>query len=131
MASKEKQGQTSALEWIAAVIGLMLLVSVVGVIGREAWLGESGQPPSIRVVATRIAVLDNGYLVEFEVRNRSSGTAAGVMVEGKLDNAAGSETATATLDYVAGNARANGGLFFDQDPRQGRLQLRAIGYQKP
>lgn len=42
-----------------------------------------------------------------------------------------SEISTATLDYVAGNATAKGGLLFAHDPRRRRLQVRALGYQTP
>lgn len=123
--------RTSALEWAAAAIGLALLLFVTIVIGREALRGESDQPPSLVVGAKRIFTTERGFLVEFEAINRTSGTAAAVTIEGVLTNGGGSETSTATLDYVAGNAAAKGGLFFAHDPRRGRLQLRALGYQTP
>lgn len=127
----EAQSRTSTLEWLAAAIGLILLLGVLVVIGREAWWGETAQPPSIVVAMTKAAPLEDGYLVEFEARNRSSGTAAAVTVEGKLGEGEEAETTTATLDYVAGYGRATGGLFFKNDPRHGRLALRALGYQLP
>lgn len=130
MATGTIAARTSALEWIAAGVGLALLLAVLGVIGREALAGESSQPASIAVVPTKFVALDHGYLVEFEAINRSSATAAAVTIEGKVESGADPETATATLDYVAGHARSKGGLFFTQDPR-GRLQLRALGYQEP
>jgi uncharacterized protein (TIGR02588 family) len=119
--------RTPALEWIAAGVGLALLLAVFAVIGREALMSEPTQPPAITVEARRIVPAGSGYVVEFEAINGSPGTAAAVEIEGKL----GDETSTATLDYVAGEGSATGGLFFTRDPRGALLQLRATGYQKP
>ncbi len=131
MTAKTARAQTSGLEWLAAAIGFALLLFVVGVIGREALLGEGRQPPAIVVQAKRILAVERGYLVEFEATNRTSGTAAAVTIEGEVADGADSETSTVTLDYVAGNAKVKGGLFFTGDPRGRRLEIRALGYQEP
>lgn len=127
MAKRKDQPRTPALEWIAAAIGLAMLLAVFAVIGREAMIAETAQPPAITVEAKRVVALEHGYLVEFEAVNRSTATAAAVTVEGK----AGSETATTTLDYVAGHSRVKGGLFFESDPHAGGVKLRPLGYQEP
>ena len=41
------------------------------------------------------------------------------------------ETSDITFDYVPGHAERKGGLFFRQDPRMHKLELRALGYQTP
>ncbi|MDT8758200.1 hypothetical protein MZO42_05780 [Sphingomonas psychrotolerans] len=128
MASDEQRPpSTSALEWIAAGLGLLGILFVGAIVGREALLGEPDQLPALEVRAGRIEPHAAGFVVEFEVVNHASGTAAAVEVEGKL----GDETSTATLDYVAGNASARGGLFFRHDPRGQKLELRALGFQTP
>jgi uncharacterized protein (TIGR02588 family) len=127
MAEARKAGATPALEWIAAGLGLFAILFVAVVIGREALMGEADQLPALEVRATRIVPNATGFVVEFEVVNRASGTAAAVEIEGSL----GSETSSATIDYVAGDARAVGGLFFKQDPRGQPLELRALGFQTP
>jgi uncharacterized protein (TIGR02588 family) len=129
--TKDERTRTSTLEWIAAAVGLALLLAVLGVIGRQAVLGQSSQPPAITVAPSTIVALRNGYLVEFDAFNQASGTAAAVTIEGVLKDDAGSETAMATLDYVAGQGSTQGGLFFTRDPRRGQLRLRALGYQHP
>lgn len=121
------KANTPALEWIAAGLGGAALLFVCAVIGREAWQGETTQLPVIEVRALGVTPAGNGFLVEFEAANRTSGTAAAVTIEGK----AGDETSSATLDYVAGNATAKGGLFFRADPRGKGLELRALGFQTP
>ncbi|ATY31802.1 hypothetical protein [Sphingomonas psychrotolerans] len=127
MASDKKTPSTSALEWIAAGLGLLAILFVGAVIGREALTAEATQLPVLEVRATRIVPNATGFVVEFEVINQASGTAAAVEVEGQL----GAETSSATLDYVAGNANTKGGLFFRQDPRGQKLELRALGFQTP
>jgi len=127
VASKKQPVSTPALEWIAAALGLAAILFVAVVIGREALTGEPAQLPSLEVRATRVVPNAAGFVVEFEVVNHASGTAAAVEVEGK----AGDETSSATLDYVAGNAQAKGGLFFAKDPRGQKLELRTLGFQTP
>lgn len=126
-AGKRKPVSTPALEAIAAALGLAAILFVGGMIGREALTGEPAQLPSLEVRATRVVPNAAGYVVEFEVTNRASGTAAAVQVEGALNE----EMSSATLDYVAGNASAKGGLFFRNDPREQKLELRALGFQTP
>ncbi|AQR72546.1 hypothetical protein [Sphingomonas sp. LM7] len=128
MASDKKHPESEpALEWIAAGIGLAAILFVTAVIGREAFTSEPDQLPALEVQATRVSPNATGFVVEFEVTNHASGTAAAVEIEGQL----GAETSSATLDYVAGNAQVKGGLFFKGDPRGQKLELRALGFQTP
>jgi uncharacterized protein (TIGR02588 family) len=133
LASNKKQAvPTAALEWIAAGLGLAAILFVAVVIGREALSGEAAQLPALEVHAKRVLPNAAGFVVEFEVVNRASGTAAAVEIEGTLGpEASPVETSSATLDYVAGNASTEGGLFFKHDPRGQKLELRALGFQTP
>lgn len=72
-----------------------------------------------------------GYLVQIRATNRGGSAAAQVVVEGELKAAAGPETAEATFDFIADHSSREGGLFFESDPRQGALTLRAKGYAAP
>lgn len=129
---KKQPTSTPVLEWIAAGLGLAAILFVGVVIGREALTGEADQLPSLEVHATRIVPNAAGFVVEFEVVNHASGTAAAVEIEGQLGpEASPVETSSATLDYVAGNAQTKGGLFFKHDPRAQPLALRALGFQTP
>lgn len=125
-----RKAQTPALEAIAAAIGLILLLAVAVVIGREALFHEDRQLPDIVVIPMRVAPAGNGFVVEFEARNRASATAAAVQIEGEV---AGEETETSsvTLDYVPGGGKTGGGLYFRTDPRGRKIELRAAGFQAP
>ena len=120
------------IEWIAAGIGLILTVGMMAIIAAEALRGDAEQLPAIEVRATRIAPAPSGFVVEIAATNRSGGTAAQVQIEGVLKSGdAEVETSQLTLDYVPGRATRRGGLFFTEDPRRHRLELRALGYQAP
>lgn len=125
--ARKHASSTPALEWLAAALGLAMILFVAAVIGREAMAVEQTQLPAIKVNVLAVTPGPTGFVVAFEAVNQTSGTAAAVAIEGK----SGEETSTATLDYVAGNASAKGGLFFKQDPRGAPLELRAMGFQTP
>ena len=128
----ERTPREPLLEWIAASLGLVLTLGMVAVIGQEALRGDADQLPAIEVRATRLASTPSGFVVEIVAANRTGGTAATVQVEGELkDGESSVETSSLTLDYVPGHAERRGGLFFTEDPRRHRLEVRALGYQAP
>lgn len=120
------------LEWISAAIGLALTLAIVVLIGRESLNGKTTQPPAIEVRAGRVTPMAAGFVVEVTAVNHSGGSAAAVQVEGALmSGETPVETSSLTFDYVPGRAERKGGLFFTQDPRRHRLEVRALGYQEP
>jgi len=131
MAGK-KRPETPPLEWIASVIGLLLLLAVVAVIGREALAGDAGQYPAIEVAIVGVAPGAGGFVVAFEAVNRSGGTAAAVEIEGTLKSGETTvETSSATIDYVPAHSRRGGGLFFREDPSRHEIDVRPLGFQTP
>jgi uncharacterized protein (TIGR02588 family) len=132
VAERRKAARTPALEWAAAGVGLLLLLTMLAIIGMEAVGGETEAPPAVTVAAGRIVAASGGYVVEIEAGNSSGAAAAAVQVEGALmAGDAAIETSSLTFDYLPGHSRRKGGLFFTQDPRRYRLDLRALGYQEP
>ena len=122
---------TPLVEWIAGALGLVLVILTLGVIGREALFGDRS-PPSVTVEARAVQAVQGGWLAQIEVVNGGGSPAAAVAVEGELTlPGRPPETAEATFDYVPDHSRRQGGLFFRQDPRSGRLTLRAKGYTEP
>ena len=122
---------TSLLEWIAGGLGLLLVLLVLGVIGREALFGDSS-PPAVVVEQLGVKAVPGGHLVEVKVSNRGGSSAAAVLIEGELTlPGAEPETSETTFDYVPDKSSREGGLFFQGDPKVGVLTLRAKGYVAP
>lgn len=123
-------GQVSVWEWVVAAVSAIVVTGVIVTLLYQEF-SSADSPPRVEVDAAEIVVLERGYLVEFVARNRGSRTAAEVAIEGRLETRSGVETAAVVLDFVPGNATRRGGLYFDADPRAGRLTLDAHGYREP
>ena len=129
--SKERRGP-SLLEWASAAVGALIALAIVAFIGFEAFRSSSGNPPLLDVQPTAVTSQGAIYVVEVEVANASSQTAAAVAIEGELKQGGESvETSSATIAYVPGNSERHAGLIFTRDPRRYSLTLRATGYEKP
>jgi uncharacterized protein (TIGR02588 family) len=123
---------TPALEWIAAAIGLLLTFAIIGAMAWEAWAGGGERVPAIEARVEKVTRTDIGYVVEIRLENRAPATAAAVEVEGELTKPDGTtSTSVATIDYVPGASMRRAGLFFADDPRQGRFEIRVLGYAEP
>lgn len=122
---------TPLIEWLAAAVGLILVVATIVLIASEAFMADPS-PPQVEVRALEIRSSGPGFLVVVEARNVGGSPAAGVLVEGELERGdAPPETAEANFDFIPDHSARRGGLFFETDPRLGRLALRAKGYSEP
>lgn len=136
MSGKERIGSDrepiAPLELLAAGVGLILTVGILGVVGWQASVEPGGRLPEIVVEPRGETSPGPVYVVPIVSRNRSPATAANVVVEGTLlDEGAVVERAETTFDYVPGHSSRGGGLMFTQDPAGYELRLRAIGYVDP
>jgi uncharacterized protein (TIGR02588 family) len=129
--TRQKPSRTPWLEWLAAGIGLVLTLGVLGSIGWQAF-GDSSAPPAIVVEVMRVDAVEKGYRVEFRARNTAGSTAAQVEIEGKLAaDGAEVETGHVVFDYIPGHSERKGGMFFTREPQLDRLTLRALGFATP
>lgn len=129
---KSKKRRIPALEWLSAIIGLVIVAGMLGFLVLEALRESPATPPLMSVEPVRLVSFAGGYIVEVRVRNGSGSTGSAVQVEGVLGrNGKDIETSTITLDYVPGNSQRRGGLIFRNDPRQARVGLRIVGYEQP
>lgn len=128
MAKGRQKDPIPLLEWVSAALGLAIAVGLLGIIGREALVhGDGGDVPILAAQIEGIESTPSGYVARIAVTNSSGQTAARVELEGK----AGGETSHASIDYVPGRSRAEGGLLFQDDPRQGGVTVRVTGFQLP
>ena len=121
----------SLLEWLVALVGLVLVVGTIAFLVIDAVRGE-GSPPRLEVRADSLTTLGGaGFLVHFTATNRGRETAADVSVVGELRDAAGVETSRARLDYLPGRSDRRGGLLFRRAPHGTALRVWAEGFQEP
>lgn len=128
----QPESGTPLLEQVAAAIGLLLTLALLGFIGWQAWSGNDAGAPVVEVRAGSITRAGPGYVLEFTAENLSQTTAAAVQVQGELRE--GEQTiaiSQVTLDFVPGGSTRRGGLFFEQEPNAYHLELRALGYAQP
>ncbi|MET0337906.1 MAG: hypothetical protein ABW063_09095, partial [Caulobacter sp.] len=114
------------LEWIIAGLGGLLALALLTLVLTDA--RKQHEPPILLVEAREISRTAGGWRVMFEIRNEGGLTASQVQVSGALANG---ERSRVVIDDVPGRSSAEGGLFFEGDPRAGRLALRAEGFVEP
>lgn len=116
-----------ALEWIAAGIGALVALVILGTIGWQALTSGDDPVPLLSASIESVTPAGAGHVVTVRVTNASGRTAAAVQVEGEIDG----QTSSATIDYVPGHGEASAGLIVAADPRRRLLVLRVTGFEHP
>lgn len=123
--------RTPIAEWLAASLGLILTIGVIGYLVAEG-SRESEGPPSLSVSNEPAQRTQAGYVLPLVVRNSSYATAAAVEIRGTLEQDGDVvEERSATFTYVPGRGEARGGLVFQHDPDRLTVRLVAEGYEDP
>jgi len=123
--------RTPIAEWLAAGLGLLLTIGVIGYLLVEA-LHDRARPPSLSARAEPAQRTDGGYVLPVVVSNSSYATAAGVEIRGTLEqNGEILEERRATFAYIPGRGEARGGLVFQQNPARLDVRVAAEGYEEP
>lgn len=132
----ERSGTTGAttvpaLEWATAALGGLLVLAVIGFL---LWQGIGGGdgPPRVSVSVAQVTAQPDGFHVGFVARNDGDATTMALTIEAALTPAGGQvERLDTVIDYLPARSTRRGGFVFASDPRQGRLELRAVSYQEP
>ena len=128
---QKKQKGPSLLEWIAAGIGALITLTLVGLIVLEA-AGPTAPVPVLSIKPVIFAHERGASIVQVEVTNHSSETAASLNIEGELRRGGETvETSNATLAYLPGHSTRSAGIIFSRDPRAFDLSVRATGFEVP
>jgi uncharacterized protein (TIGR02588 family) len=128
---KSAKGRTPLAEWLAAAIGLVLTLGVIGNSLLEG-LASGDDRPDLTVEAQAPELTGKRHLVPIVVRNAAHATAAGVEVRGVLmAGEAVVEERHAVLTYVPGKGQARGALIFEHDPKAYMLSVTPEGYEEP
>lgn len=116
------------------IVGLMGLAVLCVGLAYLVWSAatEETAPPQISFTIQDIKASASNHLVRIEVANTGHESVAALQIEGRLEMSAGEpEVSTAQVDYVPSQSKRIVGLFFQNEPQQGSLSFRALGYQEP
>jgi len=131
-AATEPESPIQSWEWIAASLGLLIVLATIGIL-----LWSASQPavkavaPSVRQVAVFPA---NGGLttVEVQVENLCDETLIEIEIEGALTiGTQAPEIASATITFLPAKSHRTVFLVFHSHPSDGNLILRPVSYQLP
>ncbi|WPY96563.1 hypothetical protein T8T21_17595 (plasmid) [Limimaricola variabilis] len=124
--------RVAPLEWLAAGLGLVLTLTMLGILIWQMWIEPEEQLPLVSVRMTTHEASGSLHVVGIVAYNARAATAANVVIEGTLlQGGQVVESAQLSLDYVPGHSSRHGGLFFTRDPRNHELKIRALGYADP
>lgn len=120
------------LEWVVFGVGLVLVVSTLAYLIYDGATAPD-TPPDIEVRLGEPRAGVAGFLVPVTVYNRGGQTAEGVTIEVVLDTAAAPEPERGefTVAFLPRGGSREGWVAFRTDPRAGRLNARAHGYETP
>jgi uncharacterized protein (TIGR02588 family) len=118
------------LEWAVFAIGLALILAIVGYLGYEAATYHPGTP-EVEVRLGRPERRGEIFIVPVLAKNPSDETLEGVVLEATLTDREGEETSQFELAFLARGSRREGWFTFSRDPSKGRIEARAIGFERP
>jgi len=121
-----KRQETPAPEWVAAGLGALIALVILGTIGWQALAGRDDPVPLLAARIESVTTAGQDRVATVTVTNASGRTAAAVHVEGEI----GEQTSSAVIDYVPGHGEATAALVFT-DPTPGPIAVRVTGYEHP
>ena len=126
-----KKPKKNWLEWSVFALSLGLILATATILIREQLsLGE--QPPDPQMELGTPEAHAGYFAVPVKVRNDGDETAEDVHLEVKLLLPGGeSETGEFSLPYLPRRSVREAWVTFRQDPRNGKMEARVLGYQKP
>jgi uncharacterized protein (TIGR02588 family) len=128
---REGESATPLSEWVAAAIGLLVVLATLACL---AWLALSGRDGRVEPAVQVVSIERQGeqHHVRLRVENAGAAPAAALRVQGRLRQGAQVvEEAEVELDYVPARSSGEAGLFFRSDPRRFALELSVRSYREP
>lgn len=118
------------VEWSVFAVSAALILAVISFLVYESFkIGDA--PPDIQV---KIGVPEqrSGYFaVPVEAMNKGDHTAEGVHIEVVLRSGGKEETGEFEIAFLPRRGSREAWVTFKSDPRQGTLEARVLGYEKP
>ncbi|HVF32723.1 MAG TPA: hypothetical protein VM933_06790 [Acidimicrobiales bacterium] len=119
----------SAAEWFTFTVAALVVAAVIGLIAVE--IPGSKRPPAPTATTGEVEERTGRFVVPVDVRNRGEATAAEVQVIATLVVDGQEAEADQVVDFLSGGEVEELEFVFDDDPRDGDLEVRIAGYQLP
>ena len=127
---KTQKPRKNWVEWSVFALSAALILAVVGfLIYETAAIGNA--PPDIHLQVGKPEVRTGYFAVPIEVVNKGDHTAEGVHVEVMLRSGGKEETGDFEIQFLPRRGSREAWVTFKSDPRQGQLEARVLGYEKP
>jgi uncharacterized protein (TIGR02588 family) len=128
---KTRIKKITLIEWIVSSTGTILFMFTLGFVLYNAVFGN-GTPANINLRTLSVQQNGTDYLITIEAFNKGDASVEGLEVEVTLlDNGNEVEKGVTTFDYVPGNSKRKGGIFFRNNPKEYKIELRPLGFEEP
>ena len=118
------------LEWSVFALSALLIAAVISFLVYEtATIGNA--PPDIHVQIGEPQPRTGYFAVPIQVLNKGDHTAEGVHVQVVLKAGGNEETGDFEIAFLPRRGSREAWVTFKSDPRQGTLETRVLGYEKP
>lgn len=123
--------RTPALEWLAAALGLALVLFIASYLGYRGLTDGEGQPEPV-AEPLGVTQVPGGFLQIVRIHNRGRQTAAQVALLARLEGpGSDGRERRITLDYVPRGSSREAAFLFTSDPRAARLSVEVEGFAFP
>lgn len=120
----------NALEWSVFALGLFATLSILGYLGYEIATFRH-ESPRVDIVLGTAEARGDVFLVPVTAKNRSDETLEGVILEATLKAGKEEQKAQFELAFLPRRSQREGWFTFTRDPARGKVEARAIGYERP
>jgi uncharacterized protein (TIGR02588 family) len=118
------------VEWMVFGISAALIATVIGfLVFESATIGDA--LPDIQLRLGTPEARSNYFAVPLEVTNKGDQTAEGVHIEVVLRAGGKEERADLEIAFLPRRGAREAWVTFKTDPRNGTLEARVLGYEKP
>ena len=125
-----KMTQKNWLEWSVFAASSALIVALLGFLVYES-LTIGNAPPDIHLEVGTPEQRSGYFAVPIHATNKGDHTAEGVHIEVVLRGAGKEETGDFEIAFLPRRGSREAWVTFKTDPRQGSLEARVLGYEKP
>jgi uncharacterized protein (TIGR02588 family) len=117
-------------EWFTLGISTLLVVAVAGILAYEAMRGDSPFVPiSVEVMKDEAVKVGQQYVVPVQVQNRGAKTVRDLTLRVKQNGGREQDGHELRIDYLGEGAEQRVYVYLQSDPREEKLEVRAVAYQ--